>query len=88
MSIILQCRLAQCLSGFKVILRFSAASRGRFGIDKEYDIPALLVSAMLLAGLYATMSFGLALIYGVMKIMDLAHAGAMFIWASALFLRR
>jgi branched-chain amino acid transport system permease protein len=41
------------------------------------DIPALLVSAILLAGLYATMSYGLALIYGVMKIVNLAHAGVM-----------
>jgi branched-chain amino acid transport system permease protein len=49
------------------------------------DIPALLVSAMLLAGLYATMSFGLALIYGVMKIVNLAHAGAMMWGAYAAF---
>jgi branched-chain amino acid transport system permease protein len=41
------------------------------------DLPALLVSATLLAGLYATMSYGLALIYGVMKIVNLAHAGVM-----------
>lgn len=39
------------------------------------DLPALLVGATLLAGLYATMSYGLALIYGVMKIVNLAHAG-------------
>jgi len=45
------------------------------------DIPALLVSAILLAGLYATMSYGLALIYGVMKIVNLAHAGVMM-WAA------
>lgn len=41
------------------------------------DIPALIVSAILLAGLYATMSYGLTLIYGVMKIVNLAHAGVM-----------
>jgi branched-chain amino acid transport system permease protein len=41
------------------------------------DIPALLVGAVLLSGLYATMSYGLALIYGVMKIVNLAHAGFM-----------
>jgi branched-chain amino acid transport system permease protein len=45
------------------------------------DISALIVSAVLLAGLYATMSYGLALIYGVMKIVNLAHAGVMM-WAA------
>lgn len=49
------------------------------------DIPALLVGAVLLAGLYATMSFGLALIYGVMKIVNLAHAGVMMWGAYATF---
>jgi len=41
------------------------------------DLPALIVGAVLLAGLYATMSYGLALVYGVMKIVNLAHAGVM-----------
>ena len=50
------------------------------------DIPALLVSAILLAGLYATMSYGLALIYGVMKIVNLAHAGVMMWGAYAAFI--
>jgi len=45
------------------------------------DLPALLIGAILLAGLYATMSYGLALIYGVMKIVNLAHAGVMM-WAA------
>lgn len=45
------------------------------------DLPALLVGAVLLAGLYATMSYGLALIYGVMKIVNLAHAG-MMMWGA------
>jgi branched-chain amino acid transport system permease protein len=49
------------------------------------DIPALVVSAILLAGLYATMSYGLALIYGVMKIVNLAHAGVMMWGAYAAF---
>ncbi len=49
------------------------------------DVPALLVGAILLAGLYATMSFGLALIYGVMKIVNLAHAGIMMWGAYATF---
>lgn len=47
------------------------------------DVPALVMSAILLSGLYATMSFGLALIYGVMKIVNLAHAGVMM-WAAYL----
>jgi branched-chain amino acid transport system permease protein len=47
------------------------------------DLPALLVGAILLAGLYATMSYGLALIYGVMKIVNLAHAGVMM-WGAYL----
>lgn len=50
------------------------------------DLPALLVSATLLAGLYATMSYGLALIYGVMKIVNLAHAGVMMWGAYAAFI--
>lgn len=50
------------------------------------DLPALLVSAVLLAGLYATMSYGLALIYGVMKIVNLAHAGVMMWGAYVAFI--
>lgn len=45
------------------------------------DIATLIVSAVLTAGLYATMSYGLALIYGVMKIINLAHAGVMMLAA-------
>jgi branched-chain amino acid transport system permease protein len=44
------------------------------------------VSAVLLAGLYATMSFGLSLIYGVMKIVNLAHAGVMMWGAYGAFI--
>jgi branched-chain amino acid transport system permease protein len=44
-----------------------------------------LVSALLVAGLYATMSYGLALIYGVMKIINLANAGVMMLGAFATF---
>lgn len=39
------------------------------------DSLSTLVSAILVAGLYATMSYGLALIYGVLKIINMAHAG-------------
>ncbi len=35
----------------------------------------LAVSAILLAGLYATMAYGLGLVYGVLRIVNLAHAG-------------
>src|SRR5512138_1839185 len=35
----------------------------------------LAVSAILLAGLYATMAYGLGLIYGVLRIVNLAHGG-------------
>src|SRR2546425_176649 len=40
-----------------------------------------LITAVMVAGLYATMSYGLALIYGVMKIINLANAGAMMLGA-------
>jgi branched-chain amino acid transport system permease protein len=36
----------------------------------------LLLSALLLAGLYALMAYGLGLIYGVLRIVNLAHGGA------------
>jgi branched-chain amino acid transport system permease protein len=44
-----------------------------------------LISALLVAGLYATMSYGLALIYGVMKIINLANAGVMMLAAFTTF---
>jgi branched-chain amino acid transport system permease protein len=37
----------------------------------------LAVSAVLLAGLYATMAYGLGLIYGVLRVVNLAHAGVL-----------
>src|SRR5690349_11002778 len=45
------------------------------------NIATLTVAAILTAGLYATMSFGLALVYGVMKIINLAHAATMMLAA-------
>ena len=42
-----------------------------------------LVSALMVAGLYASASYGLALIYGVMKIINLANAGIMMLGAFA-----
>src|SRR5712692_9154589 len=50
------------------------------------DLLSLLISAILLAGLYATMSYGLALIYGVMKIVNVSHAGFMMLGAYAAFM--
>src|SRR6202171_3742834 len=44
-------------------------------------IAGLAITAILTAGLYALMSFGLALVYGVMKIINLAHAGTMMLSA-------
>jgi branched-chain amino acid transport system permease protein len=41
----------------------------------------VLVNSLLAAGLYATMAYGLAVIYGVMRIINLAHAGFMMLGA-------
>lgn len=49
------------------------------------DTATQLINAILTAGLYATMSYGLALIYGVMKIINLAHAGTMMLGAYATY---
>ncbi len=48
-------------------------------------VASLVVGAVLTAGLYATMSYGLALIYGVMKIINVAHAGVMMLSAYMTF---
>lgn len=45
------------------------------------DLAILLISAVLVAGVYATMSYGLALIFGVMKVINLSHAGAIMLGA-------
>jgi branched-chain amino acid transport system permease protein len=41
----------------------------------------MILSAVLLAGLYATMAYGLGLIYGVLRIVNLAHGGCIMIGA-------
>src|SRR5207302_6666691 len=49
-----------------------------------------LVAALMLAGIYAAMSVGMTVIYGVMKVVNLAHAGLMMLgayFASELFER-
>ncbi len=48
---------------------------------EPWAIAGLVVTAILTAGLYALMSYGLALVYGVMKIINLAHAGTMMLSA-------
>jgi branched-chain amino acid transport system permease protein len=45
------------------------------------DFVNLLISAFLLAGVYAAMSVGMTIIYGVMKIVNLAHAGFLMLGA-------
>ena len=42
---------------------------------------SVFVDTLLAAGLYATMAYGLAVIYGVMRIINLAHAGLMMLGA-------
>src|SRR5712691_2062652 len=42
---------------------------------------SVVLNSLLAAGLYATMAYGLAVIYGVMRIINLAHAGLMMLGA-------
>src|SRR5262245_15223720 len=41
----------------------------------------LSVSAVLLAGLYSTMAYGLGLIFGVLRVVNLAHGGVIMVGA-------
>src|SRR5512142_3498542 len=41
----------------------------------------LLLKSLLLAGVYSAMAVGMTVIYGVMKIVNLAHAGFMMLGA-------
>ena len=43
----------------------------------------LAISAVLLAGLYATMAYGLGLIYGVLRVVNLNHGGMIMAGAYA-----
>jgi branched-chain amino acid transport system permease protein len=45
------------------------------------DLISVGVAALLTAGLYAVMSYGLAIIYGVMKVINLSHAGFLMLGA-------
>ena len=46
---------------------------------------SVLLNSLLAAGLYATMAYGLAVIYGVMRIINLSHAGVMMLGAYVTF---
>ncbi len=45
------------------------------------QLTTVLINSLFAAGLYATMSYGLAVIYGVMRIINLAHAGILMLGA-------
>ena len=45
------------------------------------DLASVGISALLTAGLYAIMSYGLAIIYGVMKVINLSNAGFLMLGA-------
>src|SRR6202521_115946 len=45
------------------------------------DFLNLVIAALLLAGVYAAMAVGMTIIYGVMKIVNLAHAGFLMLGA-------
>jgi len=45
------------------------------------DLLNLLIAGLLLAGVYAAMAVGMTIIYGVMKIVNLAHAGFLMLGA-------
>jgi branched-chain amino acid transport system permease protein len=49
------------------------------------QLVSVALSSLLAAGLYATMAYGLAVIYGVMRIVNLAHAGFMMLGAYITF---
>lgn len=51
----------------------------------QQQLISVVLSALLAAGLYATMAYGLAIIYGVMRIINLAHAGILMLGAYATF---
>ncbi len=44
-------------------------------ICRADQVPGLALSSVLLAGLYAVMAYGLGLIYGVLRVVNLAHGG-------------
>jgi branched-chain amino acid transport system permease protein len=61
------------------------AEAGLLGSAPVQETVGVLVNSFLAAGLYATMAYGLAVIYGVMRIINLAHAGIMMLGAYTTF---
>src|ERR1700724_94315 len=61
----------------------AAADGGTGGAMSGADFLNLVISALLLAGVYAAMAVGMTIIYGVMKIVNLACAG--FLMTGAYF---
>src|ERR1700687_5865868 len=53
------------------------------GASSMQQFLSVVVNSLLAAGLYATMAYGLAVIYGVMRIINLAHAGILMLGAYA-----
>src|SRR5206468_8006259 len=57
--------------------------RAEPGLQVMGHIADLAISAVLLAGLYATMAYGLGIIYGVLRIVNLNHGGMIMVGAYA-----
>src|SRR5205823_3826676 len=70
------------LSPFHLVSPFVSLS----SLMSLLELLSLLIAAILLAGLYATMSYGLGLIYGVMRIVNVSHAGFMMLGAYAAYI--
>jgi len=50
-------------------------------VFSSQNLISIGIAALLTAGLYAIMSYGLAIIYGVMKVINLSHAGFLMLGA-------
>src|SRR5205823_4271167 len=62
--------------------KFTDTCKGKFNVTPDWFQPLAYDPARVLyAGLHALMSFGLELVYGVMKIINLAHGGTMMLGA-------
>src|SRR2546428_7423141 len=54
-------------------VRSVATPRGVVSSPDMHDIPQLIVSTILLGGIYALIAVGLTLIFGVMRVVNFAH---------------